>query len=47
MAHLDKESLKIILTSEEEETLKEANYNTANKKTPIADKLIKWIKEGK
>ena len=47
MAHLDKESLRIILTSEEEEMFKEANHNASNKKTPTADKLIKWINEGK
>lgn len=47
MAHVDKESGLLILTSEEEETLKEAGRNASNKKTPVADNLIRWIREGK
>ena len=46
MAHIDEKTKRLILSDSDIEMFKEKSQMAQNKKTPVADRLIKWILTG-
>lgn len=47
MAYFDEKSGQILLTPSEKSMFKECEVNASVGRTPTADKIIKWVLEGK
>jgi len=46
MAYFDKRSLQIVYEVEDKERIKDSVENAVGKRTPVSDRIMKWILKG-